>query len=51
MSDKKLVFQMKDGTSIEYLWKSNRSDSWTPEMREQVRQRAILQHQGGVGNG
>ena len=43
----KLTFEMVDGSSIEKEWKNkSRSASWTPEMRERARQRAIIQHGG-----
>ena len=43
----KLIFEMADGTSIEKEWKNkSRSASWTPEMRERARQRALIQHGG-----
>ena len=43
----KLIFEMADGTSIEKEWKNkSRSASWTPEMRERARQKALLQHGG-----
>ncbi|MBQ2938906.1 MAG: recombinase family protein [Clostridia bacterium] len=43
----KLTFEMADGASIEKEWKNkSRSASWTPEMRERARQRAIIQHGG-----
>jgi hypothetical protein len=42
---------MKDGMSIDYHWKTSRSDSWTPEKREQARIRALKQIKGGVHNG
>jgi DNA invertase Pin-like site-specific DNA recombinase len=51
MPNSVLQFKMKDGTNTEYVWNSSRSDSWNPEMREQARQRALKQHQGGVQNG
>jgi site-specific DNA recombinase len=52
MPDRKLMFHMKDGTTKEYYWKEqSRSDSWTPEMKEQARIRALKQHKGGVQNG
>ncbi len=52
MPNKKLVFEMKDGTTIEQEWKeSSRSHSWTPEMREEARIRALKQHRGGVHHG
>ena len=46
--DRILDFRMKDGTILKHYWKhQSRSKSWTPEMKEQARQRSILQHQGG----
>lgn len=37
-----LHFVMKDGRTITRKWKDrSRSESWTPEMREAARQRAI----------
>lgn len=43
-----LEFHMKNGKIIDYHWEhQSRSKSWTPEMREQARERSILQHQGG----
>ena len=43
----KLLFEMVDGTSIEKEWQyKSRSASWTPEMRERARQRALIQHGG-----
>lgn len=48
MPNRVLQFQMKDRTIKEYQWTSSRSDRWTLEMREQARQRALKQHQGGV---
>ena len=43
----KLTFEMADGKSIEKEWQNkSRSASWTPEMRERARQRAIIQHGG-----
>ena len=45
--DRKLLFEMVDGRTIEKEWKyKSRSASWTPEMRERARQRALLQHGG-----
>ena len=39
-----LIFYFKDGRSVERKWKDrSRSESWTPEMREAARQRAIKQ--------
>ncbi len=51
MPNRVLQFHMKGGTTEEYQWTSTRSDSWTPEMREKARKRAIKQHQGGAYNG
>ena len=51
MPGNRLAFQMKDGMSIDYHWKTSRSDSWTPEKREQARIRALKQIKGGVHNG
>ena len=43
----KLTFEMADGTSIEKEWQNkSRSASWTPEMRERARQKALIQHGG-----
>jgi len=43
-----LEFHMKDGKIIDYHWEhESRSKSWTPKMKEQARERSILQHQGG----
>lgn len=40
----RLIFYFKDGRSVEREWKDrSRSESWTPEMREAARQRAIKQ--------
>jgi len=51
MPDRLLKFHMKDDTIISYQWAHpSRSKSWTPEMKEQARQRSILQHQGGKYN-
>jgi hypothetical protein len=47
-----LIFQFKDETSVEQTWnKSSRSETWTPEMREKARIRALKQHKGGVHHG
>ncbi len=44
----KLLFEMVDGRTIEKEWKyKSRSASWTPEMRERARQKAMIQHHGG----
>lgn len=43
--DRKLVFLMVDGRTIEKKWQyKSRSASWTPEMREIARQRALRQN-------
>ena len=45
--DRKLLFEMVDGRTIEKEWKyKSRSASWTPEMRERARQKALIQHGG-----
>jgi DNA invertase Pin-like site-specific DNA recombinase len=52
MQNRKLVFQMRDGTSEEYLWEEkSRSESWTPEMREQARIKELNRLKGGVRHG
>ncbi|MDX9691153.1 MAG: recombinase family protein [Acholeplasmataceae bacterium] len=51
MPKRRLVFQMKDGLTKEYLWKTSRSDSWTNEMKEQARIRRINQMKGRVQHG
>ena len=39
-----LVFVFNDGHTVERVWKDrSRSQSWTPEMKEAARQRAIKQ--------
>ena len=41
-----LVFNMKDGTTITVLWQHrSRRESWTPEMREAARKKALAQKQ------
>ena len=43
---------MKDGTVINYHWEHpSRSNSWSPEMKEQARLRTLKQHHGGRENG
>lgn len=45
--NRKLLFEMVGGRTIEKEWKyKSRSASWTPEMRERARQRALAQHGG-----
>lgn len=40
-----LVFHLLDGTTIERKWDDySRTNSWTPEMKEKARQRALKQH-------
>ena len=40
----RLVFKLKDGTEVEKIWKDrSRSESWTPEMREAMRQKKLAQ--------
>ena len=52
MPENKLIFHMNDGNEKEYLWKhDSRKKSWTPEMREQARVRALNQKRGRVQNG
>jgi len=52
MPERRLVFHMKDGTSREYIWiESSRRESWTPEMKEQARIKALNQMKGRVQNG
>ena len=52
MPEKRLIFHMKDGTSIEYNWtESSRMESWTPEMKEQARIKELNRVKGGVQNG
>ena len=37
-----LIFKLKNGTEIERIWKDrSRKESWTPEMRESARQKAL----------
>lgn len=37
-----IVFRLDDGSKIVKRWKdSSRAESWTPEMKEQARQRAL----------
>ncbi len=46
---RKLIFILTDGKEIEKVWQhTSRSKSWTPEMREKARQRALMQR-GGQG--
>jgi DNA invertase Pin-like site-specific DNA recombinase len=48
MPNRLLEFHMKDGNIHKHHWEHrSRSESWTPEMKEQARERSIMQHQGG----
>jgi hypothetical protein len=52
MPNRLLEFQLKDGTLFEYHWEhESRGKSWTPEMKEQARQKSIKQHRRGKNNG
>ena len=52
MPNRKLIFQMKDGTREEYIWvEKSRSESWTPEMREQARIKELNRLKAGVHHG
>ena len=47
----KLIFHLKNGKVIEETWKDlSRRNSWTPEMKEKARQRALAQHSRKAGN-
>ncbi|MCD6449895.1 MAG: hypothetical protein J7L34_05260 [Thermotogaceae bacterium] len=49
MPRKRLIFNLKNGSTKEYIWEAkSRKESWTPKMREQARQRALKQHKGGI---
>ena len=51
MPDKKLIFNMKDGTTKKYIWKhKSRKDSWTPEMKERARIKELNRLKGVVDN-
>ena len=44
--DNTLIFNLSDGSSVEKKWNDiSRSDSWTDEMKEEARQRALKQHE------
>lgn len=51
LPEQKLVFNMKNKSQFEFTWKSSRSDSWTPEMREKARIKALNQWKGSAQNG
>ena len=37
-----LIYHFKDGHTVEMVWKDrSRSESWTPEKREQARQNSL----------
>lgn len=41
----KLIFHLKDGTTVSVEWQyKSRSESWTPEMREAARQKALARN-------
>ncbi len=47
MRDNTLVFSFKDGTQTVKRWTDrSRAESWTPEMREAARQKALKQRRG-----
>ena len=49
MPENKLIFHLKDGNDVDYIWRpDSRTNSWTPEMREQARIRALNQIKGCV---
>jgi len=44
-NENKIVYYFKDGRIHEAFWKDrSRRESWTPEMKEMARQRALKQH-------
>jgi len=42
----RLNFRFHDGHEVPAEWYTTRRDSWTPEMRESARQKALAQHRG-----
>ena len=47
LPDKTLVFHFYDGSTVERHWEhTSRAKSWTPEMKEKARQRALAQRRG-----
>lgn len=47
LPDKTLVFHSYDGSTVERHWEhTSRAKSWTPEMKEIARQRALAQRRG-----
>lgn len=46
----RLIYVFKDGNTAERIWKDpSRRDSWTPEMREAARQKALMQRRSKHG--
>lgn len=42
---KRLIYHLKDGRTVDISWEhKSRSLSWTPEMREEAKRRALKQH-------
>jgi DNA invertase Pin-like site-specific DNA recombinase len=51
-SPNKLIFIMKDGSAAEREWQDrSRRQSWTPEMREAARQKALARREAEHGEG
>ena len=47
LPEKVLVFHLYDGSAVERHWEHiSRAKSWTPEMKEIARQRALAQRRG-----
>lgn len=41
----RLIYRLRDGTETEVEWQhKSRRESWTPEMRQVARERALKQH-------
>ena len=50
LPDKTLVFHFYDGSTVARHWEyTSRAKSWTPEMKEKARQRALAQRRGENG--
>lgn len=48
----RLVYVFRDGTTKDVRWKhSSRRESWTEEMRQKAREKALKRHKGGKSNG
>jgi len=46
----RIIYVFKDGRITEQTWKDpSRKDSWTPEMKELARQRALMQRRSEHG--